>query len=48
MKINNPVNHQSKNNVSPFVLNGYVEVSNISPCIDSLIIKKSYQYLLFG
>lgn len=38
MKINNPVNHQSKNNVSPFVLNGYVEVSNISPCIDSLFL----------
>lgn len=36
MKINNPVNHQSKNNVSPFVLNGYVEVSNVSPCLNSL------------
>lgn len=36
MKINSPVNHQSKNNVSPFVLNGYVEVSNISSCLNSL------------
>lgn len=38
MKINNSINHQSKNNVSPFVLNGYVEVSNISPCLDSLFL----------
>lgn len=41
MKINNPVNHQSKNNVSSFVLNGYVEISNISPCIDSLVLSSN-------
>ncbi len=41
MKINNPVNHQSKNNVSSFVLNGYVEISNISPCIDSLFLSSN-------
>lgn len=37
MKINNPVNHQSKNNVSSFVINGYVEISDISPCMNSLL-----------
>lgn len=41
MKINNPVNHQSENNVSSFVLNGYVEISNISPCIDSLFLSSN-------
>lgn len=36
MKINSPVNNKSKNNVSSFVINGYVEVSNISSCLNSL------------
>lgn len=38
MKITSPANRFSKNNTSLFVLHGYIEVENISPCINSLFI----------
>lgn len=38
MKITSPANIFSKNKTSLFVLHGYIEVEDISPCINSLFI----------
>lgn len=38
MKITSPTNRRSKNNTSLFVLNGYIEIEDISPCLNSLFI----------